>query len=144
MLQIPLFTGPSDTGSLREYLNQLIVLINSGILVPAGLQLYAREKTVATPAQAVVEVPYTQYVVDLTAPQALNFDLPDVDEWLETYNSAIPLIFKDGAGAAGANNITITPAFGQTIDSLSLWTIAADWGALAIRPREDGSGWWVT
>jgi len=144
MLQIPLFTGPSDTGSLRDYLNQLIVLINSGILVPAGLQLYAREKTIAVPAQAVVEVPYTQYVVDLTAPQALNFDLPDVDEWLETYNSAIPLIFKDGAGAAGANNITITPAFGQTIDSLSLWTIAADWGALAIRPREDGSGWWVT
>lgn len=143
--RIPLFTGPAETADMKDFLNQLIVLMNTGILVPAGLQLYFREKIVQLPGQAVIEVPYTQYGVKLLAPQALSFQLPDVEQWLDTYNNALPLLIMDYAGAASPTDYIEALAFaGQTIDGLASWRIEAPYGTLALRPRGDGVGWKVT
>lgn len=144
MFQIPLFSGPAAPADMKKFLNDLIVLMNSGILFPAWANIYAREKIVLTPSQAVIEVPYTQYGVRLTSAQALNFDLPDVEEWLDTYNSFFPLLIMDYAGNAATYNITATPFAGQTIDGQASWSIASNYGTMALRPRGDGIGWKLT
>lgn len=145
MIRIELFTGPNVTADLRDYLNQLIILLNSGELLPTWLQIFAREKLVTSQAEAIVAAPFTQYVVNMAVPGPVTFDLPDVDDWLETYNSALPIIFKDlSGGATAVNFIQVSAHFGQTIDGQASWQIQAPYGALAIRPRDDGAGWWVT
>lgn len=54
---------------------------------------------------------------------------------LAALRNGVPLVVKDVAGFGNTNNITITPAGGQTIDLLASLVINADFGGYQLNPR---------
>lgn len=54
---------------------------------------------------------------------------------LASMRAGVPLTIKDVGGMASANNITLTPSGGETIDGLASMVIATDYGGVRLYPR---------
>ena len=79
---------------------------------------------------------------NLSAPATVT--LPNLTTWLnQGYSGWGGIFVKDVAGNAGANNVTISPVAGATINGLATYTIAANRAGILIRPRSDYAGWYT-
>lgn len=72
---------------------------------------------------------------------AFNVLLPDVTTWLRQPYGLFPLFIKDYGNFAGTNNITVTPAGSDTIDTLASVAIASNGGSLSVKPQAGSTDW---
>jgi len=101
------------------------LLIRSGLDVsPVTTAVY-----VASPSDNIIHVEYTA-----TGPCEIK--LPSAKD------CEGKIIVKDAGGNASVNNITLTPASGETIDGAASASIAADYDCVTIYPFDDN--WWVS
>jgi hypothetical protein len=86
-------------------------------------------------------------IVVLAGDQVINFNInaggPTCALPAAASRNGVPLTFKDAGGHAAANNLTITPAAGETIDGLANVAMNTNFQQLTLAPYNDGTnaGW---
>lgn len=81
----------------------------------------------------------TQLIVLQTLSAAMTVFLPKCSRWMANIYGGTDLIVKDGAGVAGASNITLSPFVGDIIQGPSV--IQQNLGSIVISPLPGQDGW---
>jgi hypothetical protein len=113
---------------------QIFSIVGDGRVITSAARVKKIRSGTTTPITAAL----TDSIVisNMAAASAVAVTLPT------TPTTGLELTIKDGKGDAGANNITISPAGGGTIDGAGTKVINTNWGAVTL--IHGGSDQWYT
>lgn len=146
------FNGDTDTGFYLSASNTMVAVAGTVAITSWTSTYFTNAKPLAcqdrialsgrqySDASANIELNHQLVHSDRSTTGTQTITMPEPSAAF--INSAFPFyIIKDGAGNAGANNITISPSASETFDGASSLTINTNYGYYIL--YTDGSNWFI-
>lgn len=123
--------------------NGLTVRMTATQFINAVLLSVTAQRTVTAAGPVTVLVSDFQVLLNKTVGEATVVNLPSAALVVSGAYNYAPKIIKDLKGDAGTNNITLTPAVGETIDGQATMPMGGNYASATLWPLANGTGWFV-